>query len=85
MAYEQRELSGSLFKNNKKGKETHADYQGTTLIDGTEYYISAWTKEGPKEKWMSLAFKRKDSVSKPPEKPAVTSNNITDIEDDIPF
>ncbi len=59
MSYEQRELSGSLFKNERKEKDTHADYQGTCLIDGTEYWINAWIKKG-KVTFMSLAFKAKD-------------------------
>ena len=81
MAYEVRELSGSLFKNEKKTEEKHPQMQGSCLIDGVEYYISAWTKEGAKGRWQSLAFKRKDA--KPDAKPAPTS--IEQMDDDIPF
>ena len=81
MAYEIRELSGSLFKNEKKTEEKHPQMQGSCLIDGVEYYISAWTKEGAKGRWQSLAFKRKDA--KPDAKPAPTS--IEQMDDDIPF
>jgi hypothetical protein len=55
--------------------------QGSCLIDGVEYYISAWTKEGSRGRWQSLAFKRKDA--KPDAKPAPTS--IEQMDDDIPF
>ena len=81
MAYEIRELSGSLFKNEKKTEEKHPQMQGSCLIDGVEYYISAWTKEGSRGRWQSLAFKRKDA--KPDAKPA--PSNIEQMDDDIPF
>lgn len=80
MAYEIRELSGSLFKNEKKTEEKHPQMQGSCLIDGVEYYISAWTKDGAKGRWQSLAFKRKDA--KPDSKPAPAS---VDDDDSIPF
>jgi hypothetical protein len=81
MAYEMRELSGSLFKNEKKTEDKHPQMQGSCLIDGVEYYVSAWTKDGAKGRWQSLAFKRKDS--KPADKPAPAS--IEQMDDDIPF
>jgi type II secretory pathway component PulJ len=60
MAYEQREMSGALFKNDKREKDTHPHARGSCLIDGVEYWIDAWTKEGQRGKWQSLSFKRKD-------------------------
>lgn len=81
MAYEIRELSGSLFKNEKKTEEKHPQMQGSCLIDGVEYWISAWTKDGAKGRWQSLAFKRKDA--KIDSKPAPAS--VEQMDDDIPF
>lgn len=49
MAYELKELQGSLFKNSKKTTETHPDYTGKLKIAGIEYQLSAWvskTKDG---------------------------------------
>ncbi len=82
MAFEQRELQGSLFKNERKEKDTHADYQGSCLIDGTEYWISAWIKKG-KVTFMSLAFKAKDrqEARKPDNQPA----RHAAPDEDIPF
>ena len=59
MAYQQKDNSGSLFKNDRREKDTHPHATGSALIDGVEYWVSAWTKEGAKGKWQSLAFKRK--------------------------
>lgn len=62
MAYEKKDMSGTLFRNDKREKDTHPHAQGTAIIDGIEYWISAWTKDGAKGKFQSLAFKRKESA-----------------------
>lgn len=62
MAFEQKENSGALFVNDRKESEKHPDRTGTALIDGREYYVSGWVKEGKKGKWLSLAFKAKDAA-----------------------
>lgn len=88
MPYELKELSGSLFKNDRREKDTHPQMQGTCLIDGVEYFISAWTKEGAKGRWQSLAFKRKDAKhsggSTQPGKPNV-QKHVPQDSDEIPF
>lgn len=84
MAFEQRELSGSLFKNKHKEKETHADYQGTCLIEGTEYWMNAWIKKGKEGTYMSFAFKAKDKQEA--RKPDNQPSRVPGVDDlDIPF
>ena len=78
MAFEQRELSGSLFKNDKKTEDKHPGAKGSATIAGVEYWVSAWTKEGPKGRWQSLSFKRKD------EKKSTTAG-LAEMPDDLPF
>jgi hypothetical protein len=94
LAYEQRDNSGSVFKNERKEKETHPDRTGTAMIDGVAYYVSGWIKQGSKGQFLSLAFKRKDeqprsiserataTIRRPD--PNITSGNA-DMNDDIPF
>lgn len=66
---ESKDLSGVLFKNDRKEKETHPDYKGSALINGVDYWLSAWIKEGKSGKFMSLAFQVKEQPSKPKGKP----------------
>ena len=58
--YEQKDMSGSLFKNDRREKDTHPHATGSALIDGVEYWVSAWTKEGKNGKFQSLAFRKKE-------------------------
>lgn len=61
MTYEQRDNSGSLFKNDRKEQDNHPDYTGSCKIQGREYYISAWVKEGRGKKFFSFSFKPKQA------------------------
>ena len=54
---EKKDNSGVLFTNNKREKETHPHYNGKATINGTEYYVSSWVKEGKTGKFLSLSFK----------------------------
>lgn len=61
MAYEQRDNSGSLFKNDRKTEgDTKPNMTGKCMIDGVMYFFDAWTKEGAKGRWQSVSFKRMD-------------------------
>lgn len=63
MAYEQRDNSGSLFRNDKKEQDSHPNAKGSAMIDGVEYWVSAWTKKDKNgNPWQSLSFKRKDGA-----------------------
>jgi len=85
MAYEMKNLSGSLFKNQKKEKDTHPNAQGSCLIDGIEYWMSAWVKEDKNgNKWQSLAFKPKEE--KQEQAPKKSGGSFSQMDSDsIPF
>jgi hypothetical protein len=82
MPYEQRDNSGSLFKNDKRETDSHPNLKGSALIGGAEYWVSAWTKTTKTgEKWVSLSFASKEArADKPATTPALDS-----WDDAIPF
>lgn len=57
MAYEQRDNSGSLFKNDRKQTEKHPDYTGSIRIKGTDFHLAAWLKKSKTGKnYMSVSI-----------------------------
>jgi hypothetical protein len=57
------ENRGSIWKNEKKDKDTHPDFTGSLNVNGVEYWVSAWKrKEGanPKSPALSFSVKPKD-------------------------
>ena len=79
--------SGVLFKNDKKEQEKHPDYKGSIMVDGNEYWLSAWIKEGKSGKFMGLAVSPKDAqppAGKVPYGQGGTTKEGRDMED-IPF
>lgn len=83
MAYEKRDLTGSLFKNTKMMNDKSPTYTGSVIIDGVEYWQSAWVKESANGlKFFSQSFKRKDAPIMQREE-LVTKTTVTD--DEIPF
>ena len=62
MAFQQRENSGSLFENDRKRNDKDADWSGSALIGGVEYWVSGWDKVTANGRNLrSLSFKRKDA------------------------
>lgn len=67
MAYDNN-MSGILARNERKQTDRHPDFSGQCEIDGRQYWISGWVKEGKPgskmdgRKYFSLAFKAKDGA-----------------------
>lgn len=85
---------GVLFKNDRKTSDKHPDYKGTANMDGRDYYVSAWVRDGKKGKFMSMSYEAKDAVpeghpdrfrERPNGLPQKPTNSGPMIEDDLPF
>lgn len=60
MSYDQKNMNGALFVNDRKEKDSHPDYQGSVTINNQQYWLSGWkkaTRDG--KKYLSLALKPK--------------------------
>ena len=82
MAYEHKDNSGSIFPNEKREKDTHPHMTGSCVINGKQYWVSAWTKIGGPGKFLTLAFKPKDQ--KPEPKKEAPESDGMDFEE-LPF
>lgn len=71
MAYEQREMSGSLWSNKNKKSDNSPALTGTVKIHGVLYSIFGWIKYTQNNtKWISLSVKEpEDQRTEPPEQP----------------
>lgn len=82
---------GALFKNTRREKDTHPEYNGSVNIEGHDYWISAWLKDGKNGKFFSLAFKRKDGTAARPDPAQAVITQVRQhfpdatLDDEVPF
>ena len=76
-----RDMTGTLSKNQRKEKPSHADYAGSIVIDGRKYWLNGWIKEGEKGKWLSLSARPVEERTEA--KPKQVARAMDD--DSIPF
>ncbi len=91
MAYDNTN-TGMMYRNEEKEEDKHPDFRGFINIDGEEYWLSAWIKEGKEggkmegKRFFSMSFKPKEQrQQKPAPKPAPRKNAVDEMDDDIPF
>lgn len=88
MAYEQKDGSGALFKNDKGDNPKRPDYRGDITIGGVRYDLAAWLKDGRNGKFMSLSAKPQDAERRAPSQDQAIAKGPgapADFDDDIPF
>jgi hypothetical protein len=68
---------GVLFKNDRKESDRHPEYKGSINVNGEEFWLSSWVKEGKTGKFMSL------SVTPKNDRP--TAAPVSAKQEDVPF
>ena len=78
--------SGFLFKNDRKEQERQPDYTGNLNIEGQEYWLSGWIKEGKSGKFFGLAVSPKNPQA-PQQAKTSERSKATGFDDDsdLPF
>jgi hypothetical protein len=51
----------TLNKNDRKEKDTHPDYKGSLNVDGVDYWLDGWIKDGANGKFISGSLKLKEA------------------------
>jgi len=75
-----RDNSGVLFSNDKKDNERAPHYKGNITVEGKDYWLSAWVKEGKSGKFMGLAVSPKEEFkAKPSERSKATNFDDSDL------
>ena len=78
------ENRGALWKNDRRDDDKFPHYKGSLNVEGVDFWISAWLKEGKDgTKFMSLSIKNKSAESSSDKKPVKTKEFFNDS--DIPF
>jgi hypothetical protein len=78
--------SGIVSKNKRKEKDTHPDITGSINVEGREYWLSGWQKQGQSGTFYSLSVKPKDQQAVPINAQKFQAPvGHQDDEDSIPF
>ena len=82
--FEHKENTGSIFKNNRKEKDTHPDYKGQINVNGKLLDIALWVKEGSKGSFFSA--KVSEPFTKEQKDSMYSAEHSKKVEtDDLPF
>ena len=70
----------TLNKNDRRRNDKDAEYTGSINIDGVDYWLNAWVKDGKRGKFFSGTVRPKQAASTTSDKPLNQQ-----LDDDIPF
>ena len=82
MAFENRDMSGALFKNDDHVEgDNRPNAKGRCKINGIDYLVASWTRTGQSGvRFQSLSF---EPATKPDPAGAVNAREV--VGDDVPF
>lgn len=75
--------SGILSRNDKGDNPKRPDMRGSINIEGKEYWLSGWTREGNKGKFLSLKAELKEKQASPQQQ--APQGGVTEMLDDVPW
>jgi uncharacterized protein (DUF736 family) len=70
--------SGVLFQNDKKGNEKAPDYKGKLNVNGKDYELAGWLRDGKTGKFLSVKIQE-------PKQKTETSEKQEAKNSDLPF
>jgi hypothetical protein len=70
---------GALFKNDRRTTDKHPEYTGTLNVNGTEYWLSAWVRDGKRGKYFSMAVKPKEEKHASQEQPENSKATTSEV------
>ena len=92
--YEPKPGNGSAWVNDRKTEDWHADYRGKILLpDGSEHWVDVWDKQKASGEGFRTIRIGNPVANKGGQAPVrhtqstnqVTSDDLNDLEDDLPF
>jgi hypothetical protein len=85
----------AIWGNDKKETDRHPDFRGQGMVDGREYWVSAWKRDpggNPRAPALKLKLTAKDEAAEParraasgPSSTQASAKVEEDLNDDIPF
>lgn len=94
MAYEHKDMSGTIFKNRHKSEgDKRPDYRGEIMVRGELLEIALWIKDGAKGKFFSAKVQeRREQQTIPAAKtdgqsiqPRTARRASAEMDEDVPF
>ena len=82
---------GTIFKNDRKEKDTHPDWRGTAMVNGALVEIALWEREGKRGTFYSVSVspaRERQAAAPQPAQPQPSRNRQDDrdaLDSDIPF
>lgn len=90
--YERKPGTGSVFKNDRKTEDWHADWRGKILLpDGNEYYLDMYSNKSQRDGTAYFGVRIGNLVANTNagqgtvQNSQPTNTSVEDIEDDLPF